>query len=143
MLKEYIRIKKIDLYVKSLLYKYKLATMKETLLKMKKKLRELNWGDFMKLGKHTELGQKMAKLEDTIRRKDQEIIDVKQECADAFKQIYDLSKINDYSQIRTIMSKMGEIAKDNFNLLLNDLLDYKYERDNKIIELPRNRQIKR
>lgn len=97
----------------------------------------------MKLGKHTELGQKMAKLEDTIRRKDQEIIDVKQECADAFKQIYDLSKINDYSQIRTIMSKMGEIAKDNFNLLLNDLLDYKYERDNKIIELPRNRQIKR
>ena len=73
----------------------------------------------------------------------QEIIDVKQECADAFKQIYDLSKINDYSQIRTIMSKMGEIAKDNFNLLLNDLLDYKYERDNKIIELPRNRQIKR
>ena len=97
----------------------------------------------MKLGKHTELGQKMTKLEDTIRRKDQEIIDVKQECADAFKQIYDLSKINDYSQIRTIMSKMGEIAKDNFNLLLNDLLDYKYERDNKIIELPRNRQIKR
>ena len=42
MLNEYIRIKKIDLYVKSLLYKYKLATMKETLLKMKKKLRELN-----------------------------------------------------------------------------------------------------
>ena len=94
-------------------------------------------------GKHTEIGQKIAKLEETIRKKDQEIIDVKQECADVFKQIYDLSKIYDYGQARRIMGKMGEIAKDNFNLLLNDLLDYKNEQNNKIIELPRNRQIKR
>ena len=43
MLKEYIRIKRIDLYVKSLFYKYKLVGMKETLLKMKNNLKELRW----------------------------------------------------------------------------------------------------
>lgn len=88
------------------------------------------------LGKHTEIGQQIAKLEDTIRRKDREIYEVKEECANAFKQIYDLSKINGYGETRIIMNKMGEIAKDNFNLLLDDLIDYKYDQNNKIIELP-------
>lgn len=41
MLREYLRIKKISLYVKSLFYKYKLEEMKETLKKMKNNLKEL------------------------------------------------------------------------------------------------------
>lgn len=94
----------------------------------------------MKLGKHTEMGQEIAKLEDTIRRKDREIYDVKQECASAFKQIHELSESNSYGETRTIINKMGEIARDNFNILLNDLIDYKYERNNKIIELPNTDQ---
>lgn len=41
MLEQYIRNKKISLYVKGLFYKYKLSEMKETILKMKKNLKEL------------------------------------------------------------------------------------------------------
>ncbi len=88
----------------------------------------------MRIGKHTEAGQKIEQLENIIKRKDREIYEVKQECADAFKQIFELSKINDYGNIRKIMNRMGEIAKDNFNLLLDDLIDY--DHGNKIIELP-------
>lgn len=88
----------------------------------------------MRIGKHTETGQKIEQLENIIKRKDREIYEVKQECANEFKQIFELSKINDYGNIRKIMNRMGEIAKDNFNLLLNDLIDY--EHDSKIIELP-------
>ena len=90
----------------------------------------------MRFGKHTEVGQQIAKLEDTIRRKDREIYEVKQECASAFKEIYELSKANSLNNDGTIKNRMGEIAKDNFNLLLDDLIDYKYEQNNKIIELP-------
>lgn len=90
----------------------------------------------MRIGKHTEIGQKVSKLEDTIRRKDREIYEVKQECASAFKEIYELSKGNSFDNDRAIKNKMGEIAKDNFNILLDDLIDYKYEQNNKIIELP-------
>ena len=89
----------------------------------------------MKIGKHTESGQKIAQLEDVIKRKDREIYEVKQECANAFKQIYELSKGNSFDNDRAIKNKMGEIAKDNFNILLDDLVDYKYEQNNKIIEL--------
>lgn len=88
----------------------------------------------MKIGKHTEVGQYIAQLEDTVRRKDREIYEVKQECANAFKEIYELSKGNSFDNDRAIKNKMGEIAKDNFNLLLDDLIDYDHE--NKIIELP-------
>lgn len=88
----------------------------------------------MKIGKHTEVGQHIVQLEDTIRRKNREIYEVKQECASAFKEIYELSKGNSFDNDRAIKNKMGEIAKDNFNLLLDDLIDYDHE--SKIIELP-------
>ena len=57
----------------------------------------------MRFGKHTEVGQQIAKLEDTIRRKDREIYEVKQECASAFKEIYELSKGNSFSFFPTII----------------------------------------
>lgn len=41
MIREYLRIKKLGLYVKGLFYKYKLEEMKETLAKMKRNLKEL------------------------------------------------------------------------------------------------------
>lgn len=88
------------------------------------------------LGKHSKEGQKIVQLEAIIKRKDQEIKDIRQGCADAFKLIYDLSKSNGYGETRVIMNKMGEIAKDNFNLLLYDLLDDENEQIHKIIELP-------
>lgn len=43
MIREYLRIKKLSLYVKGLFYKYKLEEMKETLGKMKNNLKELRW----------------------------------------------------------------------------------------------------
>lgn len=88
------------------------------------------------LGKHSKEGQKIVQMEAIIKRKDQEIKDIRQGCADAFKLIYDLSKSNGYGETRVIMNKMGEIAKDNFNLLLYDLLDDENEQIHKIIELP-------
>lgn len=88
----------------------------------------------MRIGKHTEVGQKIEQLENIIKRKDREIYEIKYECANTFKQIYDLSKGNSFDNDRAIKNKMGEIAKDNFNLLLDDLIDYDHE--NKIIELP-------
>ena len=88
------------------------------------------------LGKHSKEGQKIVQLESIIKRKDQEIKDIRQGCADAFKLIYDLSKSNGYGETRIIMNKMREIAKDNFNLLLYDLLDDENEQIHKIIELP-------
>ena len=90
----------------------------------------------MRIGKHTEAGQKIEQLESTIKRKDREIYEVKQECASAFKEIYELSKGNSFDNDRAIKSRMGEIAKDNFNLLFNDLIDYEHDCKNKIIELP-------
>ena len=41
MLREYLRIQKLSLYLKGLFYKYKLGEMKETLAKMKNNIKEL------------------------------------------------------------------------------------------------------
>lgn len=79
----------------------------------------------MMKGKHTENA-----LKDTIKRKEQEIIDIKKECAEQFKKIADFANKNDLGNKEAKIRRMAEIAKDNFNLLLDDLIDYK------IIELP-------
>ena len=41
MIREYLRIKKLGLYVKGLFYKYKLEEMRETLVEMKNNLKVL------------------------------------------------------------------------------------------------------
>lgn len=41
MLRKYLRLHKLSLYLKGLLYKYKLGEMRETLAKMKNNLKEL------------------------------------------------------------------------------------------------------
>lgn len=42
------------------------------------------------LGKHSEEGQTIKRLQETIDLKDKEITDIKRECADQFKKIRDL-----------------------------------------------------
>lgn len=93
----------------------------------------------MSIGKHTTDAIKIRHLEETIKLKDQELLDVKRECAEQFKKIALMRDDNDLGNEKAKIRKMAEIAKDNFNLLLNDLLDYE---DKKIIELP-NRKIRK
>ncbi len=89
------------------------------------------------LGKHTKEALTIKQLEETIKLKDKEIKDIKTECADNFKKIRDLCFINDYGNSKSKTNRIYEIASDNFNLLLNDLLDYDNEmKTSKIIELP-------
>ncbi len=77
----------------------------------------------MFLGKHSEIGQQIATLQEELKRKEKELYEIKQKCANAFKEIHELSKGNSFDNDRAIKNKMGEIAKDNFNLLLDDLID--------------------
>lgn len=91
----------------------------------------------MSIGKHTADAIKIRQLEETIRLKERELFDVKRECAEQFKNIATMLDNNDLGNKDIKIKRMAEIAKDNFNLLLDDLLEYE---DKKIIELPNTDQ---
>ena len=75
----------------------------------------------MIFGKHTEEGQAIQKLQNTIKLKEKEIKDIKVECAEQFKNIKDLCFINDYGDKYLSLKKIHEIASDNFSALVKDL----------------------
>lgn len=75
----------------------------------------------MIFGKHTEEGQAMQNLQNTIKLKEKEIKDIKVECAEQFKNIKDLCFINDYGDKYLSLKKIYEIASDNFSALIKDL----------------------
>lgn len=90
----------------------------------------------MIFGKHTEEGQAMQNLQNTIKLKEKEIKDIKVECAEQFKNIKDLCFINDYGDKYLSLKKIYEIASDNFSALVKDLTIDEQKENAKIIELP-------
>ena len=90
----------------------------------------------MIFGKHTEEGQAIQKLQNTINLKEKEIKDIKVECAEQFKNIKDLCFINDYGDKYLSLKKIHEIASDNFSALVKDLAIDEQKENAKIIELP-------
>ncbi len=90
----------------------------------------------MIFGKHTEEGQAMQNLQNTIKLKEKEIKDIKVECAEQFKNIKDLCFINDYGDKYLSLKKIYEIASDNFSALIKDLAIDEQKENAKIIELP-------
>lgn len=96
------------------------------------------------LGKHSEEGQTIKRLQETIDLKDKEITDIKRECADQFKKIRDLCFANEYggkNDKSAKLRKIYEIAADNFSALVKDLIISNTEETPKIIELPTNRKV--
>lgn len=97
------------------------------------------------IGKHTEearrirfLEQKIEMLKDIIKRKDKEIQEIKEECAEQFKKIYNSLTKNSLGNERTMKRRATEIAKDNFVILTKDV---SIENDEKILELPKHDQV--
>ena len=90
----------------------------------------------MIFGKHTEVGQAIQNLQNTIKLKEKEIKDIKVECAEQFKNIKDLCFINDYGDKYLSLKKIYEIASDNFSALVKDLAIDEQKENAKIIELP-------
>lgn len=100
----------------------------------------------MGFAKHTSAGIEINKLkeekrllEEIVNRKDQEIKDIKTECAEQFKNIKDLCFINNYGDKYLSLRKIHEIASDNFSALVKDIVIDSAE-ENKIIELPTTRK---
>lgn len=107
----------------------------------------------MKIAKHSAEAQRIKQLEkknkeltEIIDRKDQEIKDIKTECAEQFQKIRDLCFINEYGNKNLKLRKIHEIASDNFLILVKDIfIDTKYEENEneKIIKLPTTDQSNR
>lgn len=96
------------------------------------------------LGKHSEEGQTIKRLQETITLKDKEITDIKRECADQFKKIRDLCFANEYggkNDKSAKLRKIYEIAADNFSAIIEDLVISDSTDIAKIIELPTNRKV--
>lgn len=96
----------------------------------------------MGFGKHTTESIKIKELEKTIELKDKEISDIKKECSKQFLKIKDLCFSNDYNGKFDILRKIYEIASDNYNTLVVDMIINDTEEKPKIIELPNTRKSK-
>lgn len=95
------------------------------------------------LGKHSEEAQRIKQLEETIKLKDNEIKDIKQECTEQFKRIKDICFANEYDGLNNKdakLKKIYEIASDNFSTLVKDLVISDTKETAKIIELPNTDQ---
>ena len=96
----------------------------------------------MGLGKHTSEAITIKNLEETIRLKDETIIEFQKYCAEQFKQIKDLCFANDYGDRNAKLRKIYEIASDNFSQLVGDIVISEDKEKAKIIELPTKNQHK-
>lgn len=85
-------------------------------------------------------------LKSVIELKNKEICDIKMGCAEEFRKIKDLCFCNDYNgqlNDNKKLSKIFEIAEDNFSTLLTDLaIEEGIDTDTKIIELPQRQSRK-
>jgi len=99
-------------------------------------------------GKYSEEGRMMRELllknkelEEIINRKEEEILDIKEACAEEFEKIKRLCYCNNYNGQFNSRDKIYEIANDNFVALAVDVLISKEEGDeSKIIELSNTRK---
>ena len=89
------------------------------------------------VGKHTESGQKIRQLEETIAAKDKEIKDIKFSIADVLLRIRNLNESNDYGDQSVKRRKISELCTDTRYELLVDEIDAFYEKEKaKVIKLP-------
>lgn len=94
------------------------------------------------LGKHSEEGQRIKQLEETVATKDREIKDIKFSLADILLRIRNLNESNDYGDPSVKRRKISELCTDTRYELLIDEIDGFYQKEKgKIIELPTNRKI--
>lgn len=90
-----------------------------------------------------QLQREIEQLNQTIELKDREIEDIKTECANQFKLIYDLCFCNNFEGKWDRLNRIYEIAQDNFSALVGDLAIDKLGDKAKIIELPMTAQSNR
>lgn len=84
-------------------------------------------------GKHSKENLYVKQLEETIKLKDREIVDIKDSLADEFQKILIVNESNDYGNKKSKERKISEICRDKIYELRKDLF---IENDSKIIELP-------
>jgi len=94
----------------------------------------------MRAGKHTNEAQIIKELEKIIKLRNQEIKDIKVECAEQFRIIRDYCTCNDYDKKLDRIKTIYEVADNNFMALIKDLVIEEEMTNAKIIELP-NRKI--
>lgn len=88
----------------------------------------------MKIGKHTEAGQKIEQLEDIIKRKDKENKEVKISFAEIMKHIIYLNTCGTANDPAT-RRKITELAEETYYELMKDIT-IASDSSAKIIELP-------
>ena len=94
------------------------------------------------LGKHTNEGVTIRQLKETIQLKDKEIKDIKHSLSDILLQIRNLNECNNCGDPSVIRRKISELCTNTRYELLIDEIENSNE-DDKIIELPTNRKIRR
>ena len=86
------------------------------------------------VGKHTNQGQTIRQLEETIKLKDREIRDIKYSVADVLLLIRELNESNTYGDPSTVKRRISELCTDTRYELLIDEIKEEHEKG-KIIEL--------
>lgn len=82
------------------------------------------------IGKHTDEGQRIKQLEETVAAKDREIKDIKFSLADILLKIRDLNESNDYGDPSVKKRKISELCTDTRYELLKDEIDLFYKKEN-------------
>ena len=80
------------------------------------------------IGKHTDEGQRIKQLEETVAAKDKEIKDIKFSLADILLKIRDLNESNDYGDPSVKKRKISELCTDTRYELLVDEIDSFYKK---------------
>ena len=97
--------------------------------------------------KHTDEGQRIKQLEETVAAKDREIKDIKFSLADVLLRIRNLNESNDYGDPSVKRRKISELCTNTRYELLVDEIDSFYKKENwkknKIKKLPTNDQSNR
>lgn len=81
------------------------------------------------MGKHTEKGQEIKRLNKIIALRDKEIFDIKTSLADVFQRIRNMNECNAYSAPEVKQRRISEICTDTIYELLIDEIDKKEELD--------------
>ena len=81
------------------------------------------------MGKHSENGQEINKLNKIIALRDEEIFNIKTSLAGVLQKIRDINECNDYSAPEVKTRRISELCTDTIYELLIDETDKKEELD--------------